>query len=55
MGLFAFNRARARAAENAAPSLENKTKDELRALAKEKGIKGYYNMKRETLLAKLGE
>jgi hypothetical protein len=50
MGLFAFELARKRAAEKAAlkPTLE-----QLKAIAKERGLKGYGNMKRETLLKKL--
>lgn len=52
MGLFAFELARKRAAEKAALKPE-KTLDELKAMAKERGFKGYGNMKYETLLKKL--
>ena len=33
--------------------LEERTEDELREIAKDQGIRGYHNMKKETLLKKL--
>ena len=51
MGITAFNLARKRAVQVAAPT--PKTLSELKAIAKARGIKGYRSMKIETLLKKL--
>lgn len=65
MGLASFNRARRIQAEKVKENAEAKQGNEkgseietestesLRQEAKEKGLKGYHNMKRETLIEKL--
>ncbi|MFJ5794461.1 Rho termination factor N-terminal domain-containing protein [Bacillus atrophaeus] len=49
MGLASFNRMRRMKASD----YDKMTLDELKEKAKEQGVTGYYNMKRETLLTKL--
>lgn len=49
MGLASFNRMRRLKKMNC----DSMSLDQLKQQAKEKGIAGYYNMKRETLLEKL--